>query len=123
MAADSDPTIRQRKPQKATTNETEAFPVLEQDAPLKKKVVDEDDYTPWVDVLRVITFLLLASAGLSYLVSNGESFLWNVKVPPKYLQVDWWQSHFVGLPFLLSLEESPGRRTEADACRHRWTLG
>lgn len=61
----------------------------------KARVEDEDDYKPWVDILRVLTFLILASCGLSYLVSNGESFTWGLKHTPKYLNVDWWKSQVV----------------------------
>jgi hypothetical protein len=56
---------------------------------------EDDDYTPWLDILRVITFLLLASAGLSYLISGGDSFTWGLKNPPKYLRKTWWQEQFV----------------------------
>lgn len=66
----------------------------------KEKVVEEDDdYSPWVDVLRVISFLIFASCALSYLISGGETFTWGMKHPPKYLQADWWKSKFVCCPF------------------------
>ncbi len=62
----------------------------------KQKVDDEDDeYSPWVDVLRVITFLVFASCALSYLISGGETFTWGMKHPPKYLQADWWKAKLV----------------------------
>ncbi|KAI1737175.1 putative heme binding protein [Xylaria scruposa] len=71
----------------------------------KEKLGDEDDeYSPWVDVLRVISFLIFASCALSYLVSSGETFTWGMKHPPKYLQKDWWKSKFRG-PLYLTLEE------------------
>ena len=56
---------------------------------------DEDDYSPWMDVLRVISFLIVASCGLSYLVSNGESFTWGLRHPPKYLDAAWWKAQWV----------------------------
>lgn len=59
---------------------------------------EDDDYSPWLDVLRVLTFLLVASAGLSYLISSGESFTWGLKHPPKYLRKEWWQEQFVCWP-------------------------
>lgn len=63
---------------------------------VKARVKSEDEaYSPWVDILRVITFLLLASAGLSYLISGGDSFTWGLKNPPKYLRKAWWQEQFV----------------------------
>ncbi|KAH8195958.1 hypothetical protein TruAng_009878 [Truncatella angustata] len=61
----------------------------------KARVKSEDnDYSPWVDVLRVITFLLLASVALSYLISNGDSFSWG-KQRPKYLRTEWWKEQFL----------------------------
>lgn len=66
----------------------------------ESKVDDEDAYSPYVDVLRVLTFLLLASCALSYLVSSGESWFWGMKNPPKYLQAQWWRSQFVCCPCL-----------------------
>jgi len=60
------------------------------------KIEEEDDeYSPWVDVLRVISFLIFASCALSYLISSGESFTWGMKHPPRYLQKDWWAAKFV----------------------------
>ncbi|KAK8129643.1 heme binding protein [Apiospora kogelbergensis] len=73
-------------------------------ARLETEDEDHDGYTPWLDIVRVITFLLLASAGLSYLISGGETYTWGMKNPPKYLQVNWWKSHFAA-PLQLSLEE------------------
>ncbi len=46
-------------------------------------------------MLRVLTFLFLASCGLSYLISNGESWFWSMKSPPSYLQVEWWRNKIV----------------------------
>lgn len=70
--------------------------------PSTKKLVDNDDegYSPWVDILRVLSFLVFASCGLSYLVSGGESFTWSLRAPPKYMQMDWWKAQFVRVPFL-----------------------
>lgn len=56
---------------------------------------DADGYSPWLDVLRVLSFLLLASAGLSYVISGGESYTWGLRHPPKYLQTKWWKAQFV----------------------------
>ncbi|KAI5928254.1 putative heme binding protein [Camillea tinctor] len=71
----------------------------------KQRVRDEDDdYSPWVDILRVLTFLALASCGLSYLISGGESFTWGIRHPPKYLQLEWWKSQLRG-PIYLTPEE------------------
>ncbi|KAK3320524.1 hypothetical protein B0T19DRAFT_373834 [Cercophora scortea] len=70
----------------------------------KAKLEDEDAYSPYLDILRVITFLFFASCGLSYLISNGETFFWGMKDPPKYMKVDWWKSQLRG-PVYLTLAE------------------
>lgn len=64
----------------------------------KERVNDDDEYSPWVDILRVISFLLVASCGLSYLISGGESFTWSMRAPPKYMQLDWWKTQLVHPP-------------------------
>ncbi|KAI0878503.1 hypothetical protein GGS24DRAFT_396656 [Hypoxylon argillaceum] len=71
----------------------------------KEKLEEEDEeYTPWVDILRVISFLIFASCALSYLISNGETFTWGMKHPPKYLQTDWWKAKFRGPLYLTPAE-------------------
>lgn len=96
MAEDSDPTVRQRKPEKGTESVTST---QEQPSgtPAKKakKVKKDAQESRWVDVARTLTLLLALSCGLSYLVSSGESFFWSLKVPPKYMRVEWWQSQLV----------------------------
>ncbi|KAI4859799.1 cytochrome b5 [Hypoxylon rubiginosum] len=74
--------------------------------PSTKKLVDNDDegYSPWVDILRVLSFLVFASCGLSYLVSGGESFTWSLRAPPKYMQMDWWKAQFQGPVYLTPTE-------------------
>lgn len=80
----------------------------------KSKRVDTDEVeygNPWVDVLRVLSFLLFVSCGASYLVSGGESFFWSLKVPPKYLRVETWKGLFVRIPTRLALAAlCPGAR-------------
>ncbi|KAI8671024.1 Cytochrome b5 heme-binding domain-containing protein [Fusarium keratoplasticum] len=70
------------------------------------KEIDEEDpwdgYTPYVDVLRVITFLLLASCGLSYVISGGKSWFWGMKNKPDYLTVKYYKELITG-PVELSL--------------------
>lgn len=88
FATMEDSTVRQRKHQQAEQSEVQT--------PVKKKrrVQDEDeedDYTPWVDILRVISFLLLASFGLSYVTSGGDSWWWGVKNKPDYMTVNYWK--------------------------------
>ncbi|KAI0485407.1 hypothetical protein F4859DRAFT_470889 [Xylaria cf. heliscus] len=70
----------------------------------KEKVDEDDEYSPWVDVLRVISFLIFASCALSYLISGGETFTWGMKHPPKYLRADWWKSKFRGPLYLTPAE-------------------
>ncbi|KAI0392506.1 putative heme binding protein [Xylariaceae sp. FL0594] len=68
------------------------------------KIEEDDKYSPWLDVLRVASFLIFASCALSYLISSGETFTWGMKHPPKYLQKDWWASKLNG-PIYLTPEE------------------
>jgi hypothetical protein len=76
--------------------DAETARLLKKNRTPEQKLEDEDDdYTPWVDILRVISFLVFASCALSYLVSSGETFTWGMKHPPKYLQTDWWKAQFV----------------------------
>ncbi|KAI1275739.1 putative heme binding protein [Xylaria sp. FL0933] len=71
----------------------------------KQKLEEEDEeYSPWVDILRVISFLVFASFALSYLISGGETFTWGMKHPPKYLQADWWKAKLRG-PIYLTPDE------------------
>lgn len=99
MAADTESDVRQRKPERETTEDAPTSPPQEKPKKGKKKhKVDDDEVeyeNRWVDLARVLTFLLFASCGLSYLVSSGESFFWSMKVPPKYMRVEWWKSQFV----------------------------
>lgn len=65
---------------------------------------EADDYTPWVDMLRVLSFLFIASCGLSYVISGGESFFWGMKNKPNYLRVDWWKSQLNGPVYMTEKE-------------------
>ena len=40
----------------------------------RKADVDTEGYSLWLDALRVLTFLIIASCGLSYVMSSGESW-------------------------------------------------
>ncbi|KAK0634353.1 hypothetical protein B0T17DRAFT_513097 [Bombardia bombarda] len=62
----------------------------------KPRLDDEEAYSPYLDILRVLTFLFFASCGLSYLISSGETFFWGMKNPPTYLQAAWWKSQLSG---------------------------
>ncbi|KAM7206432.1 hypothetical protein V8F20_002781 [Naviculisporaceae sp. PSN 640] len=71
----------------------------------RSKIEDEDNRSPiLVDILRVITFLFLASSGLSYLISGGETFFWGMKNPPSYLRASWWKSKISGPLYLTPAE-------------------
>ncbi|RDA94896.1 hypothetical protein CP533_4326 [Ophiocordyceps camponoti-saundersi (nom. inval.)] len=65
----------------------------------------DDSSSPWLDVLRVLTFLLVASCGLSYVISGGESWSWGV-IPsrPNYLKPAWWKAKLTG-PLYLTPQE------------------
>ncbi|KAI1817095.1 putative heme binding protein [Poronia punctata] len=70
----------------------------------EEKIEEDDEYSPWLDVLRVLSFLILASCALSYLISNGETFTWGMKNPPKYLRTDFWTAKFRGPIYLTPAE-------------------
>lgn len=104
--ADTSPSVRERKPKRATGDDvTDTSDVGESEQRRIKttrvttKAIKEDVYSPVLDVFRVLTFLILASCGLSYLISSGESYTWGLKNPPKHLQKDWWTSQLVRLKF------------------------
>ncbi|KAF6831356.1 heme steroid binding domain-containing protein [Colletotrichum plurivorum] len=105
----ADDEIRQRKPkQDDAVASPSAAPEAKKSKKSKKKQQFDADYTdeysPWVDVLRVLSFLALASCALSYLISNGESFFWGFKNKPWYLKVDYWKAKFNG-PIALTPEQ------------------
>ncbi|EGR48609.1 uncharacterized protein TRIREDRAFT_77955 [Trichoderma reesei QM6a] len=96
----ADSELRQRKPHAA---EDPIEPARKKKSP--QQLVDEEEkYTYWIDALRVITFLFLASCALSYWISNGESFFWGQKNKPNYMRVDWWKAKMNG-PLYLTPEE------------------
>ncbi|KAI0974749.1 putative heme binding protein [Xylaria arbuscula] len=84
--------------------EAEADRLQKKNRTPKQKLDDDDEYSPWVDILRVISFLVFASCALSYLISGGETFTWGMKHPPKYLQTDWWKAKFRGPLYLTPAE-------------------
>ncbi|KAI8270362.1 hypothetical protein K4K58_010859 [Colletotrichum sp. SAR11_239] len=116
----ADDKVRQRKPQAAAEEDDDnlfAGTPAENSrgaaaaAPSKKKKKSKkanddgaEEYSPWLDILRVISFLALASCALSYLISNGESFFWGFKNKPWYLKVDYWKSKLNG-PIELTPEQ------------------
>lgn len=89
----------QEKPQEESQDESQEAPrEKSREEKLRERLEKEDETTPWVDGLRVLTFLFVASCALSYLISSGESFFWGVQNKPDYLRMDWWKSHFVRSP-------------------------
>lgn len=87
MATDSE--VRQRKP---------AGEKQPEEKKARSKAQAEDDNSSRLDILRVLTFLFVASCGLSYVISSGESLFWGMKDKPYYLQTSWWQSKLVSYP-------------------------
>ncbi|CAK7230453.1 hypothetical protein SCUCBS95973_007579 [Sporothrix curviconia] len=92
--------------------EDKPSPPLAKTMPARKskkrpRIEEEDDYSPYLDVFRVLTFLLMASCGLSYLVSGGESYFWGMKHRPDYLKLSWWKMQYNG-PQYFTLEELAG---------------
>jgi hypothetical protein len=90
-------TVRQRKPDADTATVAEKS---DDSASASKKrrrgAGDDDAYSPWLDILRVLTFLLIASCGLSYLVSGGETWFWYYgKVKPPFMTLNHWKAKFV----------------------------
>lgn len=90
----ADSELRQRKPQDAEEPARETRPKKS----AKRKLSETDAEPPWIDVLRVLSFLFVASCALSYWISNGESFFWGMKHKPNYLRVDWWKAQMVSSP-------------------------
>ncbi|KAF5019932.1 hypothetical protein F66182_8055 [Fusarium sp. NRRL 66182] len=115
MAEES--TLRQRKPQQ----KDESDPSLsEPSTPTKKgkkskkrssTEIDQEDpwdgYSLWLDALRVITFLIVASMGLSYVISGGESFWWGQKNKPEWMTTKFYKDKILGPPppIYMTLEE------------------
>lgn len=56
---------------------------------------DDESSSIRLDILRVLTFLFVASCGLSYVISSGESFFWGMQNKPYYLKPEWWKTKFV----------------------------
>ncbi|PHH83850.1 hypothetical protein CDD82_42 [Ophiocordyceps australis] len=72
--------------------------------PESKPSTSHDDSSYWMDFARVLTFLLLASCGLSLVISGGESWFWGFKPKPNYLRIEWWKAQLSG-PIYLTPQE------------------
>lgn len=83
----ADSELRQRKAQVDKPVDAE---------PKKSRAIDADnDDSPWVDILRVLSFLVVASFGLSYVVTGGSSWTWGGVQLPEYMRADWWKEQLV----------------------------
>lgn len=105
--AGSDSSVRRRKPVDSGDEAEDAQNGTRQSTKRQTTRARRDDGDAssgfYIDILRVITFLFLASCGLSYLISGGETFFWGMSNPPRYMRLDWWKKQLVsGLPTSLS---------------------
>ncbi|TQV95018.1 hypothetical protein V2A60_009905 [Cordyceps javanica] len=99
MADMADTELRQRK---AKANDDGK---AKESAKLRNKAREDDESSSiGLDILRVLTFLFVASCGLSYVISSGESFFWGMQNRPDYLRPEWWKSKFAG-PIYLTPDE------------------
>ena len=64
----------------------------------RKSAGDVDGYSIWIDALRVLSFLAIASCGLSYVMSGGESWTWGYKNKPQFLRAQYWKLLIVRSP-------------------------
>ncbi|KAK3939268.1 hypothetical protein QBC46DRAFT_151383 [Diplogelasinospora grovesii] len=108
--------VRRRKPDPAKDvpaaepdTDSESEPVEDvqpkEPVPPTKRIAEEDASSPiWLEILRVLAFLFIASCGLSYLISAGETFTWGMKNPPNYLQAKWWKAQIRG-PVYMTMSE------------------
>ncbi|KAM0282937.1 hypothetical protein ACHAQH_002748 [Verticillium albo-atrum] len=72
-----------------------------------KKTRDEgadDAFSPLIDVLRVISFIAVASCALSYVVSGGESWTWGFNDKPWYVRPSYWKLRWNGPIYLTPAE-------------------
>ncbi|POR37858.1 Membrane steroid-binding protein 2 [Tolypocladium paradoxum] len=95
-----DAELRQRKPRGDDKPARETSATKSK----SKSKADSDDFSPWLDVVRVLSFIFVASCGLSYVISGGETFFWGMTNKPNYLRADWWKAKMSG-PAYLTLEE------------------
>ncbi|CRK44456.1 hypothetical protein BN1723_006108 [Verticillium longisporum] len=65
---------------------------------------ETDAFSPLIDVLRVLSFLAVASCALSYVMSSGESFTWGFNDKPWYLRPSYWKLRWNGPLYLTPAE-------------------
>ncbi|KAH6688537.1 cytochrome b5-like Heme/Steroid binding domain-containing protein [Plectosphaerella plurivora] len=124
--AEITPAVRQRKAKEVASSEDEdnlfagtpsekLRPQAQTEAettpePKKKKKsrrevnAEKDGISVWLDVLRVLSFLVVASCGLSYVMSSGESWTWGYKNKPRIMRPEYWKLLWNG-PIELTPEE------------------
>jgi hypothetical protein len=90
----ADNELRQRKGEPPAA---EAQPAQIEKTKTKKTkgAVDEEESSWKLDILRVLSFGLVASVALSHVISGGESMFWNLKNKPNYFRIDWWKAQLV----------------------------
>ncbi|KAJ2903392.1 hypothetical protein MKZ38_009969 [Zalerion maritima] len=92
--------VRQRKGASKEPKMTKPVQSEEPEEPLPKKptanerVRTEDDVNVPLEVGRWIVFLVIAFCGLSWLATQGESFVFNSKNLARWTKLEWWKSHF-----------------------------
>ncbi|KAK4102488.1 cytochrome b5 [Parathielavia hyrcaniae] len=117
-----EPSVRRRKPEPKSTESLVSESVesdteqVEEQIPKKprrksphERLDDDEAYSTaslCVDILRVLTFIGLAWIGLSYLISNGDTYSWGLSDPPKYVNPEWWMKKFRGPIYLTPTELS-----------------
>lgn len=57
---------------------------------------EDDPSSPWLDGLRVLTFLALVFCVSSYVISGGESWFWGMKDKPDYVKLSYWKEKIQG---------------------------
>ncbi|KAK4141988.1 cytochrome b5-like heme/steroid binding domain-containing protein [Dichotomopilus funicola] len=95
---------RRRKPEPVESQDASS-PEKPKQKSTKQKVKDSESYSSHVlDAFRVLTFLVLAYIGLSYLVSSGDTYSWGFPTAPRYLKTDWWLKQLRGPLYLTPSE-------------------
>jgi predicted aminopeptidase len=69
------------------------------EAPKTIDAEDDDKYSIYIDILRVLSFLIVASCGLSYVVTGGSSWTWGGVQLPEYARTAYWKEKLVRLSF------------------------
>lgn len=70
--------LRQRQPTSASEGKRDADTTLQRES--HRRTEDQDDHhISLLDIIRVIASLILLSCGLSYYMTNTESYLWGYR--------------------------------------------